>query len=67
MLYTWYLKKQGDWDTIHKENDITEMPEEAASAKKKLRHRKCNILRAYPTYADTDTRELVRHLGFLLF
>ena len=30
MLYVWYLKKQGDWDTIHKKNDIIEMLEEVA-------------------------------------
>ena len=36
MLYVWYLKKRGDWDTIHEENDVIEMSEELASVKKKL-------------------------------
>ena len=36
ILYIWYLKKRGDWDTIHEENDITEMLEELVSVKKKL-------------------------------
>ena len=40
MLYVWYLKKRGDWDMIHEENDITEMQEKVASAKKKLTQRK---------------------------
>ena len=40
MFYAWYLKKRGDWDMIHEENDIIEMSEEVASAKKKLRQGK---------------------------
>ena len=40
MLYVCYLKKRGDWDTIHKENDVIEMPEKLASAKKKPRQGK---------------------------
>ena len=34
MLYVWYMKKQGDWDTIHEENDVIEMQEELANVKK---------------------------------
>ena len=47
MLYVWYPKKQGDWDMIHEENDIMEMPEEVASVKKKLRQGKhtCLVMR----------------------
>ena len=36
MLYIWHPKNRGDWDTIHEENDAIGMPEEVASAKKKL-------------------------------
>ena len=47
MPYVWYLKKQGGLDTIHKENNDTETPEEVASAKKKLRQGKhtCLVMR----------------------
>ena len=47
MLYVWYLKKRGDWDTIHEESDIIEMPEEVASAKKQLKWGKhtCLVMR----------------------
>ena len=47
MLYVWHPKEQGDWDTIHEENDIIETPENVASAKKKLRHCKhtCLVMR----------------------
>ena len=34
VLYIWHPKKRGDSDTIHKENDVTEMQEEFASVKK---------------------------------
>ena len=44
ILYVWYLKEQGDWDMIHEENDIIEMPEEVVSAKKKLRQGKHTYL-----------------------
>ena len=37
MLYVWYPKTQGDWDAIHEENDIIEMPEELVSVKKQLK------------------------------
>ena len=47
MLYIWYSKKWGDWDTIHKENDIIETREELASVKKQLKQGKhpCLIMR----------------------
>ena len=47
MLYVWYLKKRGNWDTIHEENDIIKMPEEKESAKKKLKKGKhtCLVMR----------------------
>ena len=47
MLYVWYLKKQRDWDTVHEEIDVTEMPEEAASVKKQLKqgNRICLVIR----------------------
>ena len=35
MLYIWHLKEQGDWKTIHKENDVIEILKEKASAKEK--------------------------------
>ena len=37
MLYVWYPRKRGDWDTIHEENDVIEMPKEPASVKKQLK------------------------------
>ena len=40
MLYIWHLRKRGNWDTIHEENDIMETQEELASVKKKLRQGK---------------------------
>ena len=40
MLYVWYPKKRGDWDTIHEENDIIKMREELASIKKQLKQGK---------------------------
>ena len=47
MLYIWYLKKQGDWDAIHEENDVIEMPEEVGSVKKQLKQGKhtCLVMR----------------------
>ena len=47
MLCVWYLKKQGDWDTIHEENNIFKTPEKVVSAKKKLRPGKhtCLVMR----------------------
>ena len=47
MLCIWYPKKRGDWDTIHEENNVIEMQEEVASAKKKLRQGKytCLVMR----------------------
>ena len=46
MLYVWYLKKQRDWDTIHKENEVTETSEDLVSVKKQLAMR-TEHLRAY--------------------
>ena len=45
MLYVWYPKKSGDWDT--EENDVIETREELASVKKKLRQSKhaCLVMR----------------------
>ena len=47
VLYVWYPKKRGDWDTIHEENDITEAPEKLASVKKQLKQGKhtCLVMR----------------------
>ena len=47
ILYVWYLKKQGDWDTIHEVSNINEMLEELSSVKKKLRQGKhtCLVMR----------------------
>ena len=47
ILYIWYLKEWGDWDTIHEENDVIEKWEGVASAKKKLKQGKntCLIMR----------------------
>ena len=33
MLYVWYPKKRGDWDTIHEENDVIKTREELANVK----------------------------------
>ena len=44
MLYAWHLKKGGDWDTIHRENNVIETTEEVASVKKKLRQGKHTCL-----------------------
>ena len=40
MLYVWYPKKRGDWDTIHDENDIIETREKLVSIKKQLKRGK---------------------------
>ena len=47
MLYIWYLRKWGDWDTIDEENDVIETWEELASVKKKLKQGKhtCLVMR----------------------
>ena len=47
VLYIWHPKKRGDWDTIHEENDVTEMQEEFASVKKQLKQGKhtCLVIR----------------------
>ena len=37
MLHVCYPKKRGDWNTIHKENDVIKTQEELASAKKQLK------------------------------
>ena len=47
MLYIWYLKKRGDWDTTYKENDVIGTREELASVKKQLKQGKhtCLVMR----------------------
>ena len=47
VLYIWYPKKQGDWDTIHKENNVIKMREELVSVKKKTKQGKhtCLVMR----------------------
>ena len=47
MLYVWYQKKQGDWGTIHKENDVNKMREELSNIKKQLKQGKhtCLVMR----------------------
>ena len=47
MLYIWYPKNRTDLNTIHKENDVIETPEELANVKKKLKLGKhtCLIMR----------------------
>ena len=44
MYYNWYPKQRKDWDTIHEENDVIEMREKLAKAKKQLKHGKCTCL-----------------------
>ena len=47
MLYVWYPKNKADLNTIHKENDIIETPEELARVKRELKWGKhtCLIMR----------------------
>ena len=47
MMYIWYPKNRTDLNVIHKENDVTEMQEELANVKKKLKQGKhtCLIMR----------------------
>ena len=47
MLYVWYPKNRTDLNTIHKEKDVIETPEELANVKKQLKLGKytCLILR----------------------
>ena len=47
MLYVWYPKNRTDLNTIHEENDVTEMKEELARVKAELKLRKhtCLIMR----------------------
>ena len=47
MLYVWYPKNRTDLNTIHKENDIIETPDELANVKKQLKLGKhtCLIMR----------------------
>ena len=47
MLYVWYPKNRTDLNVIHEENDVTEMQEEFARVKKKLKWGKhtCLIMR----------------------
>ena len=40
MLYVWYPKKRGDWDVIHEENNVIEMPGNLASDMKQLKQGK---------------------------
>ena len=44
MLYVWYLRKRGDWDTIHEENDVIETSKESGSVKKQLKQDKHTYL-----------------------
>ena len=37
MLYVWYPKNRTDLNTIHKENDAIETPEELVNVKKQLK------------------------------
>ena len=57
MLYVWYPKKRGDWDTIQEENDITETPEEVASVKKQLKQGKhtCLVMRRFLEYCNKNS------------
>ena len=51
MLHVWYMKKRGDWDMLHEDNDVIETEEGLTKAKKRLRHAKhtCLVMRAeYP-------------------
>ena len=47
MLYVWYPKNRTDLNTIHEENDVTEMKEELARVKAELNLGKhtCLIIR----------------------
>ena len=47
MLFVWYPKKQGYWDTIHEENNIIKTSEESANVKKKQKQGKhtCLVMR----------------------
>ena len=47
MLYVWYPKNRMDLNTIHKENDVIETPEELATVKRELKWGKhtCLIMR----------------------
>ena len=47
MLYVWYLKKGGDWDMIHEENDTIETSAKLATAKMELQQDKhtCLVMR----------------------
>ena len=51
MVYVWYPKKRGDWDTIDKENNVIETREELANVKKQLKQGKhiCLVMKMkYP-------------------
>ena len=67
MLYVWYPKMRGDWDTIHEENNIIKMPEEVISTKKKLRQGKHTYLvmrtehlRAYEIHLSVESTVLLQ-------
>ena len=47
MLYVWYPKKRGDWDTIHEEIEAIETLEELANVEKQLKQGKhtCLVMR----------------------
>ena len=60
MLYVWYPKNRTDLNVIHKENNVIEMQEELANAKKKLTQGKhtCLIMRmehprAYEIFSES--------------
>ena len=44
MLYVWYSKKGGFWDTTHEENDIIETEEKLVNVKKQLKQGKHTCL-----------------------
>ena len=44
ILYVWYPKNRTDLNTIHKEKDVIETPEELANVKKQLKQGKHNCL-----------------------
>ena len=68
MLYVWCPNKQGDWVTIHEENDLIETLEEVESAKKKLRQGKhtCLVMRwsiqVLTKFVQCHNKTIMRHL-----
>ena len=37
VIYIWYLKKGGDWDTIHEENEVIRTSDKLVSVKEQLK------------------------------